>query len=295
MSEFAPQHILCPVDLSPASNVVLSWARLLAQVFHSKVEVIHADWSEPPRYFTSRQLGSLEAEAVGGRQMLEDELRALSQRILGPRVDFSVSVIEGHAVEVILKRLAQKPTDLVIMGSHGRSGVSRILLGSVAENVAREAHLPTLIVRGGEIPPSVDHLERILCPVNLSEAAQEYVKTASQLAMALGAELNVLQALEQDDTGDAEISRQHLCEWVPDSVRRHCNLSEVVLKGEAAAQIILYARREGADLIVLGNEQKSFLEFRVLGRTAERVLRHGPTSVLLLPTPATRDKPDSSA
>jgi len=281
MSQFAPKQILCPVDLSPASNAVLSWVRLIAEVSGTRVEVIHADWSEPPRYFTEGQIGALDAEAASRRQTLEREVQDLAQRVLGSRVSFTVSVLEGHAIEVILQRLTQNPPDLVVMGSHGRSGVARILLGSVAENVVRDARCPTLIVKGREIPSGLDHLQRVLCPVNLTDASRECLETASGVATAIGAELSVLQAVE-DDSPHGDVARQQLCHWVPEDVRAHCHMSEVVLKGDAAEQIILFARREKTDLIVLGAEHKSFLEFSILGHTTERVLRHGPSSVLLL-------------
>lgn len=287
MSEFAPKQILCPVDLGPASSVVLSWARLLAERFAAKVDVIHADWTETPRYFTGEQLGTLEAEAASRRLALETDLRDFTRKVLGARIAFSVSVVEGHAVDVVLRRLTQNPPDLVIMGTHGRGGVARILLGSVAENVVHETHCPTLIVRGPEIPSGVDHLQRVLCPVNLTDATRDCIQTASGIAVALGAELGVLQAID-DGIAEEEVTRQILCERVPESIRRHCRVSEVVLKGDPAEQIILFARREKTDLIVLGAEPRSFLEFSILGRTTERVLRHGPSSVLLLPLAATR-------
>ena len=280
MPKFAPKQILCPVDMSPASTAVLSWARLMADAFGSRVEILHADWSEPPRYFTESQLGALDSEEQRERQMFERDLRDIGQKVLGPQISFTVSVVEGHAVDVILDRLRNTPPDLVVMGSHGRSGVTRLLLGSVAENVVHEAHCPVLIVRGPEI--SIDQrLQRVLCPVNLTETARECAEVASGVAVALEAELSVLQALENGvPEGGA---RRQLCRWVPETVRAHCRLSEVVLKGDAAEQIILFARQERVDLIVLGAEHRSFLEFSTLGRTTERVLRHGPSSVLLVP------------
>ena len=287
MSKFAPKQILCPVDLSPASNAVLSWARLIAEPFGSRVEVLHADWSEPPRYFTEGQLSALDSEARLRHQTLERDLQNLAQKVLGSGIPFTVSVAEGHAVDVMLQRLRKDPPDLVVMGSHGRSGVARFLLGSVAENVVREAQCPTLIVRGPEIPAGQRELHRVLCPVNLTDAARECAELASGMAAALGAELSVLQAVEDNALHDGG-SHQRLCQWVSQDVRTHCRVSEVVLKGDAAEQIILFARREKIALIVLGAEHRSFLEFSTLGRTTERVLRHGPSSILLVPHDTSR-------
>ena len=155
-------------------------------------------------------------------------------------------------------------------------------MGSVAENVVREAQCPTLVVRGPEIPAGQRQLHRVLCPVNLTDTARECAELASGVAAALGAELRVMQAVE-GKAPHSDTTREHLCQWVPEDVRSRCRVSEIVLKGDPAEQIILSARREKIDLIVLGAEHRSFLEFSTLGRTTERVLRHGPSSILLVP------------
>jgi hypothetical protein len=101
MLKFEPKQILCLVDLSPASNAVVSWARLIAEAFGSRVEALHADWSEPSRYFTEGRLSTLDAEAVLRRKTLEPYLQDLAQNVLGSSISFTVSVVEGHAVDVI--------------------------------------------------------------------------------------------------------------------------------------------------------------------------------------------------
>jgi len=96
MPKFAPKQILGPVDMSPASTAVLSWARLMADAFGSRVEILHADWSEPPRYFTESQLGALDSEEQRERQMFERDLRDIGQKVLGRHISFTVSVVEGQ-------------------------------------------------------------------------------------------------------------------------------------------------------------------------------------------------------
>ncbi len=280
MPKFAPKQILCAVDLSPASRTMLSWARLIAEAFASRVEILYAHWSDPPRYFTEGQLSAIGSEMKHQLQTIKGELQKLGESVLGPDVSFTISVIEGHAIDVILAKLRES-ADLMVMGSHGRSGLARLLLGSVAENVIREASCTTLIVRGSEIPLGQRHLKRVLCPVNSTELARESAVVASGVAAAVGADLSFLHVVESDAPDEA--ARAKLCQWVPESVRSQCQISEVVIQGDAPEQIILFARRENVDLVVLGAGRRPFLEFSTLGRTTERVLRHGPSSVLLLP------------
>jgi nucleotide-binding universal stress UspA family protein len=281
MSEFAPRQILCAVDMSPASGTVLRWAQSIARAFGSQVEVLHADWSEPPRYFTEGQIRDLAAETEARRRQLRDDLQKLADKALGSDVSHAVSVEEGHAVEVILQRLRRNPPDLMILGSHGHSAVARFLLGSVAENVVREAHCPTLVVKSpaDEARPLKSHA--VLCPVKPGESTQGRVGLSAAVAAALGAELHLIQAMEEG-AGKNPVAPQ-LCDSVPKEMASRCHVTELVLHGAAAEQIILYARQHAVDLIVLGAEHRSFLEFTTLGRTTERVLRHGPSSVLIVP------------
>jgi nucleotide-binding universal stress UspA family protein len=281
MSEFAPKKILCAVDMSPASGEVLRWAGLIARAFGSQVEVLHADWSEAPRYFTEGQVEDLAAETEARHRRVRSDLQKLADKTLGSDVSHAVSVEEGHAVEVILQRIRRNPPDLMIMGSHGHSAVARFLLGSVAENVVREAHCPTLVVKAAaeRAKPSQPHA--VLCPVKPGESAQGRVKLSTALASALGAELHLVQAMEEGAARDPVAPP--LCDSAKE-MAGHCHVTEIVLHGAAAEQIILHARKHSVDLVVLGAEHRSFLEFTTLGRTTERVLRHGPSSVLIVPS-----------
>jgi nucleotide-binding universal stress UspA family protein len=281
MAEFAPKTILCPVDLSSASAAVLSWARLLAQAFKARVEALHASWSEPPRYFLGDQVRSLAVEEKSEIEKLRRSLQQAARKAMGSKTNFEVLVKPGHAVQVILEHTRRHRPDLIVMGSHGHSGVARLLLGSVAENVVREAGVPVLIVRGAPLPAEQAGLRRVLCPVEVSEESRDCAQIAAGTAKALGAELQLLQAIE-DGAAD-EQARQRLCSWFPQEARRQCSVSEVVRRGNPAEQIILFAREHAVDLIVLGAEPHHFLEFSALGRTSERVMRHAPCSVLLLP------------
>lgn len=280
MAQFAPKVILCPVDLSAASAAVLSWARLFAEAFGAEIEVLHASWSEPPRYFLEDQVRGLAAEEKAATRELTRSLQQAARKVLGAKVKFKVLVREGHAAQVILEHARQLRPGLIVMGSHGHSGVARLLLGSVAENVVREAATPVLVVRGEPVPAGQAGLQSVLCPVKLAEAGRECAQAAATIASALRAELSLLQAIAH---GDTDQPKQRLCPWIAEEGRGSCRVSEVILRGNPAEQIVLFAREHDIDLIVLTAEPHRFLEFATLGRTAERVMRHSPCPVLLLP------------
>lgn len=282
MTSFAAKRILCPIDLGPTSGAVLGWARTIAEAFGSKVEVLHAHWFDAPRYFTEAQFALLKSEAARERRMLEDELKATARRVLGDRVPFSVSVVEGYAIEAVFERLKKNPPDLVVMGSHGRTGVARFLLGSVAENVVHYARCPVLIVKGSESGDRQADLRSILCPVDPAVEARRPVEVAAQVAAAFGAELHLLHSVE-GDAAKAKPPEQSLCGWMPPDMRSRCHVSETILEGDAARQIVLYAGREKADLVVMGAMHRDSSDFSSLGRTTATVMRRSPVSILLVP------------
>jgi nucleotide-binding universal stress UspA family protein len=272
--------ILCPVDMSPASRMVLSWAGLFAQVFDASVKILHADYFEPPKYFVKSQLETLALQAETNRAVLYEELDKLAREHVPPGVSYDLAFAEGHPVPVILRHAATQPPDLIVLGSHGRSGASRLLLGSVAENVVREATCLTLIVKGlGSGAPSI---KRVLCPVNFTDLARQCLEVSAAVTVAFKAELDIAHAVETRHREPEEVA-QHLCQWVPDETREQCKQVEIVRVGGAAEQIVGLARERAVDLIVIGAQHSPLLEFTTLGATTERVIRHGPCSVLVVP------------
>lgn len=277
MPGFKPRHLLALVDLSPASSLVLCWTRLFAQAFASEVEVLHA--VVPPQFVFEGQeqvqteLSKTELHAAVGR---------LAQENLGNKVPCRIVVEEGHPVQVVMAYLQRHTPDLIVMGSHGHDGMARVMLGSVAENVVRVARCPMLIVRGAE--PAESRLNQILCPIALSRTPADCTQVAGILATLLGAKLEVATVVQESEPSDG--IEQVLRARVSDGLRRACAVTEAVLRGDAAEQIVERSRAAGADLVVLGIEHRPFLEFTTLGRTTERVMRYSPCSVLLVPRSA---------
>lgn len=280
MKAFAPKQILCAVDLGPTSRLVLGWAHLFARAFGARVDVLHSDWSEPPLYFTVAQIEEIKAESEKRKATLLAELAAITRETFGPEAKLDVNVVEGHPVPMLREHIRARRPDLLVLGSHGRSGVARLLMGSVAENIVRESPCPALIARGREEAPA--SVGRILCPVSFSEAARQCLEISAALAAAFHAKLDVLHAVEDPGKRPEELHDQ-LCQWVPDEARLQCQVTEIVRHGTAAEQIILHAREHPVDLIVLSAQHRPLLEVTALGTTTERVTRHSPCSVLVVP------------
>jgi nucleotide-binding universal stress UspA family protein len=282
MTLLKPKNILCPVDLSPVSDVILKWAALFARTFGASLEILYADWWEPPRYFTEKQIEQLSLQEKEGEKALRGELEALVKSAIGDIAQNDINVVEGHPAERILDRARKVASDLIVMGSHGRTGMARLRLGSVAEDVVRGSTSPVLVVKSAKGATRVPAVKNILCPINFSNLSQRSLEFSSELAGAFGAKLWVVHATGQEEIERGEV-QQLICDWVPQEVRGRCEVSEVIRQGSPAEQIILMAREHSADLIVMGAQHRPFLEFTTLGTTTERVMRHSLASLLVIP------------
>jgi nucleotide-binding universal stress UspA family protein len=270
------QKVLCPVDLSDISGAVLSWASLMSGTFKARLTVFHADWFEPPLFFTRAQIEDLSRQAEDQRQALVDLLRALVKDRVAAEVQTSVEVEKGHAVELIGNIMVRDQPDLVVLGSEGRSGISRLTMGSVAENVVRAARCPVLVVRSKETPAT---LGRVLVPVDFNEPSRELLQLASELSGRFDAELIALHASEATSAQ----TREQLCSFIPAASRNQCRVRELVRRGDFSEQIVLTAREEDVDLVIVPVRRQAFLEFTTLGSETERVIRHCSRQVLTVP------------
>ena len=282
MTFFDPKNFLCPLDLSPVSDSLLKWAGLFARTFSLPLEVLYADWWEPPRYFTEGQIQRLSRQELEGENVLRSELEALAKSALGELGAYNVTVVEGYPAEQILRRAKELKTGLIVMGSHGRTGMARLRLGSVAEDVVRASRCPVMIVKPARESGPAPSVKNILCPINFTSLSRQSLEISSELANSFGARLWVAHATDHQETQLDEIHKR-VCDWVPQEVRGRCEVSEAVRKGNPAEQVVLMAQEYSADLVVMGAQHRPFLEFTTLGTTTERVMRHSLTSVMVIP------------
>jgi nucleotide-binding universal stress UspA family protein len=141
------RSILVPVDFSDHAGVAVAHARELADSFGAALDVLHVFERpiHPEIYLGGMPLETPEFAAVEGS--LKEALETFAREAGGPDVETSIHVMEGRAVPGILEFAAEAGSDLVVIATHGLTGMAHVLLGSVAEKVVRRASCPVLTVK----------------------------------------------------------------------------------------------------------------------------------------------------
>ncbi|MFB6230373.1 MAG: universal stress protein [Salinibacter sp.] len=209
--------------------------------------------------------------------------------------------------ERIIDYVGDEGIDLVVMGTHGRRGVNRMLFGSVTEEVLRRAPCPLLTVQTGADMPSAHTAQRILVPVDFSEASETALRHAAEIASTYGAELDLLHVVEEmvypsnyglepsnfpakDILGRVEKSLDDLVR--EDVGYEHASVGATV--GHPPTAILDHMEENETDLVVIATQGRTGLERVLVGSVAERVIRQSPAPVFalkpdqkfLLPTPS---------
>jgi nucleotide-binding universal stress UspA family protein len=287
--------ILFPTDFSDASSAALGHALMLADRFNAALTMLHAASSREAE--KNIQFPQLEPDT--------DEIEAFFEEQLAQMIGAAPSH-KLHIDRVVCR--SNDPTgeigsyadlngiDLIIMGTHGRTGLSHWLMGSVAEHVVRTANCPVMTVRAckesAEVAPYLD----ILVPIDFSPYAQKALRYARTLAHLFDANLHLLHVL------DLPIHPTHyglgndvLVRLNPEVQRRSYEEMELLMakmsplkvayqthvrEGRAYSEIVRFVQEQEIDLIVMGTHGLSGLEHFLLGGTTDKVVRHAPCPVL---------------
>jgi nucleotide-binding universal stress UspA family protein len=294
--------VVVPVDFSPRANRALRTAEALARRTGASLVVVHV--AEPIAYPTDLGYapvipGEVEAELQSGaRQRLEEIVAGLRGRGLAAEALFRT----GRPFSEIAEAARATGADLVVLTTHGFTGLKHVLLGSTAERVLRHASCPVWVLRdpGSEgDPPSANDgigLRRVLVPVDFSDCSARALAYATGVARQFDASLELLHVTELPflDPTMAEVDTHALEEGARQSAQAQLDkvLADLKAGGTAATgrlvsgapwhEITEQARREATDLIVVGTHGYTGLKHVLLGSTAERVVRHAPCPVLVV-------------
>jgi nucleotide-binding universal stress UspA family protein len=302
------KRILCPIDFSDFSRHAFYRSVAIAKAYGATVTALHVVTVQSTGVWPFVDADSLQQVALNEA----DRTRALVEmkRFLGLEgptgVPVSCVVTEAAtAHQDILAEADRLAADLIVMGTHGRSGFERLLLGSVTEKILRVARPPVLTVGAlpGGLPVECATFKRILCAVDFSDCSTAALNYACSLAERTNAELVALHVVEWSPAAydplvgppvdlagfqlaAESVGRERLHGLIPDSARQAFKIEEIVSSGKPHREILRIAEEHQSDLIVLGAHGRNPVGRILFGSTVEPVVRRSTCPVLTVRQPA---------
>lgn len=285
------KKILCPTDFSAGSKHALQVAVRLANESDAELVIAHA-WHVPALAIGNDFL--LPADTV--QSMIADEERGLEQaareaRELGATRVSTLFLTGVPWVEIVDTVKNDRAFDLVVIGTHGRTGLPRVLLGSVAETVIRHSPCRVLATRP---PGGLEPFDRILVPIDFSESAYRAAQLATRLAKPAGRGITLLHVIEVPSSYSGALSEDALLEQIDRRASEHVEktaarlraevtlpVSTTIRIGHPGAQILTVLDEDPYDLVVMGCHGRTGIRRVLLGSVAEKVVRHAHCPVLV--------------
>jgi nucleotide-binding universal stress UspA family protein len=286
--------ILCPIDFSEFSERAYRHALSLAEHYQAKLVAQHVVelWRHPSASFVaSAGLYEEFGRALGknGMKQLQEFMKNHPHGEIQPEL----LVQEGVAADSILSFAQAQKTDVIVMGTHGRRGFDRLMLGSVTDRVMRRAPCPLLAickpphdsVAAGRERTHVHQLSRILFCADFSENSERALNYAISATEEYGAELTLLHVLEESPS-PAKLEqaiaavKERLDQLIPAEGRETLNIKTAVRIGKPYWEIIQFALEAQIDLVTMGVRGRGELDLAVFGSTTYRVMQLGSCPVL---------------
>jgi nucleotide-binding universal stress UspA family protein len=296
------RSILLPLDSSPFAEQAIPWAAAIARKARARLRLalVHQPPFPPPldesnvRFYTRIELAVRKAE--------RDYVRRAAARIReGGDIQLTTATLTGSPAPALADYVREIGADLVVMTTHGRGGVERMWLGSVADQLVRTLDVPVLLVRPkeGESASRVPALEEILVPLDGSRRAEAALAPALGMAKLFGARVDLVQVVEPVALLlDAPVIPQSLDEELMALQRREAKdyLDDIadqisgqgmvgrassVLAGNALAGIQGAAAAPGVGMIALATHGRGGLRRLAVGSVTDKLVRTGDLPVLV--------------
>lgn len=284
------KRILYATDYSPASERALRFARAIARAYDSTIYVLHV-MPPPPRYEVP--MDTMEEEVRMDREVALGEMGEFVNAARFSGVNHRELVERGSIPFVFDTVVRDHDIDLVVMGTAGRGGLKKILLGSVAEQVFRTVACPVLTV-GPHVRCDVltdNSFHHVVCAIDLSERSLGPLAYAASLAGEYMAKFTVLHVLPfvslefavPDDEPFVRAAITRMRAMMPAS---SCEAEYAVHTGAVVPSILAFAEKNGADLLVIGTHQSHTpaLTSHVPWAVAHEVVAHSGCPVLSVRT-----------
>lgn len=270
--------ILVTTDFSPESDRALDYALALARRYDARIYLAHV---LAPDSFLYAEPALAEATYERVRQAAEQGMADIlvSGKLRG--IPHEVLLEEGNVWVVLEKLIEKHEIDLVITATHGRGKVQKVLIGSVAEEIFRQANCAVLTVgpRVKGEPAREVELKNILFATDFGAGAEKAAAHALSLAQEHGARLTILHVIQEATAFTEESVRQQreftvrkLEQLVPEGVENWCKPEFKATFGEATEEILTMARETNADLIVMGAKPRKSLAGHIPATIAYNVV-----------------------
>jgi len=255
-TRIALKNILFATDFSPAAEAALPYAIGLAKQYGARVHGLHVRF---PATYPIVGPEAMPQVIEAAEELAKFEAKQLHEMLAG--VPHEVTIIEGELWPALNEIVNQQKTDLIVMGTHGRKGVTRALLGSAAEETFRKATCPVLTV-GPHVSTNTERrlaMKQILFATDFSPESMAALPFAVSLAQEHQSNLTILNVTGKAEVGElvhagqyVESTLRRLRSLVPAEAELWCEPQCKVEQGPEAEKIIEVAVALGADLIVLG-------------------------------------------
>jgi nucleotide-binding universal stress UspA family protein len=282
------KNVLYLTDFSAQSDEALSFAKAFGRTYGSQIYAVHVLMPDLLTYMSLDSIAAaieLQKEfALGQMQRLEPQLRGLPHKVI---------VEQGREIWATLEpMLKERAIDLIVLGTHGRTGLQKLLLGSTAEKVFRRSQVPVMTI--GPLADIGGHndarFDGVVFATDFSAESLAAAPFAVSIAQENDAQLILLHVMEEPEqrkgskrqTLSVAEAMHQLYELVPPEAELWCRPETAVHFGEPAERILDVAEQKGADLIVLGIRGTDQLVAAThLGTsTAHKVTAHAPCPVL---------------
>jgi nucleotide-binding universal stress UspA family protein len=304
------ERIVVATDFSAPARAALEQAVAIAVRFRARLYLFHA--------VDARALDDGEAYERGTPldglyQLAERRARDELRKLRAP-LDATIPIVEsirlGAAADEVVAFANEKEADLVVVGTHGRTGIRRLLVGSVAESVLRQAECPVLAVRATESTETVDLspetreppplFARVLVAIDHSESSRAALRAASALARSCGGAISVIHVLDDHilaqaaslapldaaalEGSFAQIARSDLDRFLRETLPEEevAAITRSIELGGAAEVITRFAQEGRFDLIACGTHGRTGIRRALFGSTAERIVRLAPCPVFVV-------------
>ncbi|MBZ5523686.1 MAG: universal stress protein [Acidobacteriia bacterium] len=248
------KNILFLTDFTKETQGAMSFALALARHYDAHIFPAHA----VSPFLPTELEAPIAPEII--QQVEADKKKALTDLVKNTGVPYEVLTTTADIEAAVPRWIDEHGIDLIVMGTHGRRGIQRLLLGSTAEAVFRTASCPVLTVGPSVLPQpsSAIKIKRILFATDLSkptEYAATYALSLAQEYQARTTFLNVLPVANRTHAqlmSEGAIARNQLRELVPPEITDKCEVEFLVTEGNPAERILGLAEEKSVDLIVLG-------------------------------------------